>query len=149
MQTLVVVYSRRGKKGREFDQSGSLHLVAPDAENVNLTSIVPTNGGGFNSCHQQKKISRARTVMWSRSTDGPPGLRMKSGTTGSVSSRSDRSAASSHSTLPSTTTDKWDVFLDAINRKKISRIRMGSDSRDRNQSFFFCLKEREIFKLNS
>ena len=34
---------------------------------------------------------------------GPPGLRMKSGTTGSVSSRSDHSAASSHSTPPPAT----------------------------------------------
>ena len=149
MQTLVVVYSRRGKKGREFDQSGSLHLVAPDAENANSTSDSSNEWGGSTVAINKKKISRARTVMWSRSTDGPPGLRMKSGTTGSVSSRSDRSAASSHSTLPSTTTDKWDVFLDAINRKKISRIRLDSDSRDRIQSFFFCLKEREIFKLNS
>ena len=50
-----------------------------------------------------RETSRTRRVMWSRSTDGPPGLRMKSGTTGSVSSRSDHSAASSHSTPPPAT----------------------------------------------
>ena len=55
MQTLVVVYSRRGKKGREFDQSGSLHLVAPYAENTNSTSDSSNEWGGFHSCHQQKE----------------------------------------------------------------------------------------------
>ena len=104
-----------------------------------------------------RETSRTRRVMWSRSTDGPPGLRMKSGTTGSVSSRSDHSAASSHSTPPPATMvhyhyvgehelllyfGKWDVFSDPINRKKISRIRFWTRIEETGLSVCSCSASR-------
>ena len=88
---------------------------------------------------------------------GPPGLRMKSGTTGSVSSRSDHSAASSHSTPPPATMvhyhhvgehelllclGKWNVFSDAINRKKISRIRFWTRTEETGLSVCSCSASR-------
>ena len=150
------MYSRRGKKGKEFGQC-SLHSVALNAEIANFLSIASTSGGIF-GCHLHKgdfKNSKSHVVTidrWaSRVADEIRNNRFgikPLGPFGSVLSLYPAAGndgfhyhhVGEHELL--LCLGKWNVFSDAINRKKISRIRFWTRTEETGLSVCSCSASR-------